>query len=44
MRLPIRRLSIVAISFATAAVSFFTRLNPLWLFLAAAAAGLSGFV
>ena len=31
-----------AISLATAAVAFFTKLNPLWLFVAAAIAGMSG--
>jgi chromate transporter len=33
-----------AITLATAALMFFTRANPLWLFIAAAIAGLSGYV
>jgi chromate transporter len=32
------------ITVATAALTFFTRLNPLWLFIAAGVAGLSGYV
>jgi len=34
----------VAISVATAAIAFFTRINPLWAFAAAAALGFAGFV
>jgi len=33
----------IAISLATAAVAYFTRINPLWAFAAAAALGLAGF-
>ena len=33
-----------AITLATAALTFFTRLSPLWLFIAAAIAGLTGYV
>lgn len=33
-----------AVTLATAALMFFTRLNPLWLFAAAAIAGLTGYV
>ena len=33
-----------AVTIATAALTLFTRLNPLWLFIAAAIAGLTGYV
>jgi len=33
-----------AVTLATAALTFFTRLSPLWLFIAAALAGLTGYV
>ena len=34
----------VAVALATAALTFFTRLNPLWLFIAAGVVGLTGYV
>lgn len=33
-----------AVTIATAAIGYFTRLNPLWLFLAAALIGLAGYI
>jgi chromate transporter len=33
-----------AVTIATAAVGYFTRVNPLWLFLAAALIGLAGYI
>jgi chromate transporter len=39
-----QNLAAVAISVATAAIAFFTRINPLWAFAAAAALGFAGLV
>jgi chromate transporter len=39
-----RNLIAAGITLVTAAVGYFTRLNPLWIFLAAALVGLAGYL